>query len=161
MSWIHDFSSMNVCHLLTLPFQANPPCLLSTIQYISNFYASQLSGEECYWWMQFTAAVEFIKTIDERKWSRIATCMGNCWRRKNLHSQLHCFSTKPTQGTASHWLAYLIVVRATEPLNVKKKERKRSAIINRKNIKVNHVQLCEVDVARFNCKEGGGSIYWP
>jgi hypothetical protein len=47
--------------------QANPPCLLSTIQYINNFYASRLSGEECYWWMQFTAAVEFIKTIDDRK----------------------------------------------------------------------------------------------
>uniref|UniRef100_A0AAY5EHA1 Ras-GAP domain-containing protein n=1 Tax=Electrophorus electricus TaxID=8005 RepID=A0AAY5EHA1_ELEEL len=47
--------------------EANPPCLLSTIQYINNFYASRLSGEECYWWMQFTAAVEFIKTIDDRK----------------------------------------------------------------------------------------------
>ncbi|XP_058245746.1 GTPase-activating protein and VPS9 domain-containing protein 1 isoform X2 [Hemibagrus wyckioides] len=53
--------------LVFVLIKANPPCLLSTIQYISNFYASQLSGEECYWWMQFTAAVEFIKTIDERK----------------------------------------------------------------------------------------------
>lgn len=67
MSCIHGSSKMNVWLLLILPFQANPPCLLSTIQYICNFYASQLSGEECYWWMQFTAAVEFIKTIDERK----------------------------------------------------------------------------------------------
>uniref|UniRef100_A0A8D0X666 GTPase-activating protein and VPS9 domain-containing protein 1 n=1 Tax=Sus scrofa TaxID=9823 RepID=A0A8D0X666_PIG len=47
--------------------KANPPCLLSTVQYISSFYASCLSGEESYWWMQFTAAVEFIKTIDDRK----------------------------------------------------------------------------------------------
>ncbi|MGH0175383.1 UNVERIFIED_CONTAM: hypothetical protein FKN15_070478 [Acipenser sinensis] len=47
--------------------KANPPCLLSTIQYINNFYASRLGGEESYWWMQFTAAVEFIKTIDDRK----------------------------------------------------------------------------------------------
>ncbi|MCJ8735130.1 hypothetical protein PDJAM_G00243270 [Pangasius djambal] len=53
--------------LVFVLIKANPPCLLSTIQYICNFYASQLSGEECYWWMQFTAAVEFIKTIDERK----------------------------------------------------------------------------------------------
>ncbi|XP_060737424.1 GTPase-activating protein and VPS9 domain-containing protein 1 isoform X2 [Tachysurus vachellii] len=53
--------------LVFVLIKANPPCLLSTIQYISNFYANQLSGEECYWWMQFTAAVEFIKTIDERK----------------------------------------------------------------------------------------------
>ncbi|KAL4609372.1 GTPase-activating protein and VPS9 domain-containing protein 1-like [Arapaima gigas] len=47
--------------------KANPPYLLSTIQYINNFYGSRLSGEESYWWMQFTAAVEFIKTIDDRK----------------------------------------------------------------------------------------------
>ncbi|KAM9474733.1 GTPase-activating protein and VPS9 domain-containing protein 1 isoform 2-T2 [Clarias gariepinus] len=53
--------------LVFVLIKANPPCLLSTIQYICNFYASQLNGEECYWWMQFTAAVEFIKTIDERK----------------------------------------------------------------------------------------------
>ncbi|KAL2092669.1 hypothetical protein ACEWY4_012467 [Coilia grayii] len=53
--------------LVFVLIKANPPCLLSTIQYISNFYASRLSGEECYWWMQFTAAVEFIKTIDDRK----------------------------------------------------------------------------------------------
>uniref|UniRef100_A0A3B3U7U5 GTPase-activating protein and VPS9 domain-containing protein 1 n=1 Tax=Poecilia latipinna TaxID=48699 RepID=A0A3B3U7U5_9TELE len=53
--------------LVFVLIRANPPCLLSTVQYISNFYASRLSGEECYWWMQFTAAVEFIKTIDDRK----------------------------------------------------------------------------------------------
>ncbi|KAG5281449.1 hypothetical protein AALO_G00072320 [Alosa alosa] len=53
--------------LVFVLIRANPPCLLSTIQYINNFYSSRLSGEECYWWMQFTAAVEFIKTIDDRK----------------------------------------------------------------------------------------------
>uniref|UniRef100_A0A3P9BRE3 GTPase-activating protein and VPS9 domain-containing protein 1 n=1 Tax=Maylandia zebra TaxID=106582 RepID=A0A3P9BRE3_9CICH len=53
--------------LVFVLIRANPPCLLSTVQYINNFYASRLSGEECYWWMQFTAAGEFIKTIDDRK----------------------------------------------------------------------------------------------
>ncbi|XP_047237107.1 GTPase-activating protein and VPS9 domain-containing protein 1 isoform X3 [Girardinichthys multiradiatus] len=53
--------------LVFVLIRANPPHLLSTVQYINNFYASRLSGEECYWWMQFTAAVEFIKTIDDRK----------------------------------------------------------------------------------------------
>ncbi|XP_057610542.1 GTPase-activating protein and VPS9 domain-containing protein 1 isoform X7 [Chionomys nivalis] len=53
--------------LVFVLIKANPPCLLSTVQYISSFYASCLSGEESYWWMQFTAAVEFIKTIDDRK----------------------------------------------------------------------------------------------
>ncbi|KAM5258933.1 GTPase-activating protein and VPS9 domain-containing protein 1 isoform 11-T26 [Hipposideros larvatus] len=53
--------------LVFVLIKANPPCLLSTVQYISSFYASRLSGEESYWWMQFTAAVEFIKTIDDRK----------------------------------------------------------------------------------------------
>ncbi|XP_069465522.1 GTPase-activating protein and VPS9 domain-containing protein 1 isoform X6 [Ambystoma mexicanum] len=53
--------------LVFVLIKANPPCLLSTIQYINSFYANRLSGEESYWWMQFTAAVEFIKTIDDRK----------------------------------------------------------------------------------------------
>ncbi|KAM4664884.1 GTPase-activating protein and VPS9 domain-containing protein 1 isoform 3-T3 [Discoglossus pictus] len=53
--------------LVFVLIKANPPCLLSTVQYISSFYASRLTGEESYWWMQFTAAVEFIKTIDDRK----------------------------------------------------------------------------------------------
>ncbi|XP_062855278.1 GTPase-activating protein and VPS9 domain-containing protein 1 [Trichomycterus rosablanca] len=53
--------------LVFVLIRANPPCLLSTVQYINNFYASQLSGEESYLWVQFTAAVEFIKTIDDRK----------------------------------------------------------------------------------------------
>ncbi|XP_053551606.1 GTPase-activating protein and VPS9 domain-containing protein 1 isoform X3 [Bombina bombina] len=53
--------------LVFVLIKANPPCLLSTVQYINSFYANRLSGEESYWWMQFTAAVEFIKTIDDRK----------------------------------------------------------------------------------------------
>ncbi|KAG8447834.1 hypothetical protein GDO86_015080 [Hymenochirus boettgeri] len=53
--------------LVFVLIKANPPCLLSTVQYINNFYLNRLGGEESYWWMQFTAAVEFIKTIDDRK----------------------------------------------------------------------------------------------
>ncbi|XP_075040903.1 GTPase-activating protein and VPS9 domain-containing protein 1 isoform X4 [Mixophyes fleayi] len=53
--------------LVFVLIKANPPFLLSTVQYINNFYSNRLSGEESYWWMQFTAAVEFIKTIDDRK----------------------------------------------------------------------------------------------
>ena len=44
--------------------KANPPCLLSTIQYVNSFYGNRLHGEEQYWWMQFSAAVEFIKTMN-------------------------------------------------------------------------------------------------
>jgi len=47
--------------------QANPPHLLSTVQYVDSFLSDALSGEDAYWWMQFAAATEFIKTIDERK----------------------------------------------------------------------------------------------
>ncbi|CAM9590625.1 unnamed protein product [Lampetra fluviatilis] len=53
--------------LVYVVIKANPPCMLSTVQYINNFYEKRLSGEEQYWWMQFTAAIEFIKTIDDRK----------------------------------------------------------------------------------------------
>ncbi|CAH1271672.1 GAPVD1 [Branchiostoma lanceolatum] len=58
-----DFTPVLVYVLL----MANPPSLLSTIQYVNSFYGSRLGGEESYWWMQFSAAVEFIKTIDDRK----------------------------------------------------------------------------------------------
>lgn len=44
--------------------KANPPCLLSTIQYANSFYQDRLQGEEQYWWTQFVGAVEFIKTMD-------------------------------------------------------------------------------------------------
>ncbi len=44
--------------------KANPPSLLSTVQYVDSFYGNRLSGEDQYWWMQFVAAIEFIKTMD-------------------------------------------------------------------------------------------------
>ena len=44
--------------------KANPPSLLSTVQYVDNFYRDRLVGEDDYWWMQFVGAVEFIKTMD-------------------------------------------------------------------------------------------------
>lgn len=44
--------------------KANPCSLLSTVQYVNSFYEKRLGGEEQYWWMQFTAAIEFIKTMD-------------------------------------------------------------------------------------------------
>ncbi|CAH2275543.1 GTPase-activating and VPS9 domain-containing 1-like [Pelobates cultripes] len=53
--------------LVFVLIKANPPCLLSTVQYINNFYTNRLTGEEYYCCMQFTAAVKFIKTIDDRK----------------------------------------------------------------------------------------------
>ncbi|KAK6641198.1 hypothetical protein RUM44_012907 [Polyplax serrata] len=43
---------------------ANPPALLSTVQYVNSFYGSRLAGEEQYWWTQFASAIEFIKTMD-------------------------------------------------------------------------------------------------
>nr|XP_054769969.1 GTPase-activating protein and VPS9 domain-containing protein 1-like [Lytechinus pictus] len=63
--------------LMFVLIKANPPSLLSTIQYVTSFYlesdpysdsdGSSGSGEERYWWMQFNAAVEYLKTIDDRK----------------------------------------------------------------------------------------------
>ncbi|KAK7094714.1 GTPase-activating protein and VPS9 domain-containing protein 1-like isoform X2 [Littorina saxatilis] len=50
--------------LIFVLIKANPPCLLSTIQYVESFYKNRLHGEEQYWWMQFSSAVEFIKTMD-------------------------------------------------------------------------------------------------
>ncbi|XP_041370406.1 GTPase-activating protein and VPS9 domain-containing protein 1-like [Gigantopelta aegis] len=50
--------------LIFVIIKANPPCLLSTIQYVNSFYENRLGGEEQYWWMQFASAVEFIKTMD-------------------------------------------------------------------------------------------------
>jgi len=50
--------------LVFVIIKANPPGLLSTVQFVDNFYGSRLSGEDCYWWMQFVAAIEFIKTMD-------------------------------------------------------------------------------------------------
>ena len=43
--------------------KANPPSLLSTVQYVDSFYGNRIVGEDQYWWMQFAAAIEFIKTM--------------------------------------------------------------------------------------------------
>ena len=43
---------------------ANPPSLLSTVEYISNFMGHRMFGEQSYWWTQFTIAIEFIKTME-------------------------------------------------------------------------------------------------
>ena len=43
--------------------KANPPNLLSTVQFVNNFMGKSLSGEHAYWWTQFTTAVEFSKTL--------------------------------------------------------------------------------------------------
>lgn len=50
--------------LVYVVVKANPPSLLSTVQYVESFYGNRLSGEDHYWWMQFVAAIEFIKTMD-------------------------------------------------------------------------------------------------
>ena len=50
--------------LIFVIIMANPPCLLSTVQYVDSFYSNRMQGEEQYWWMQFSSAVEFIKTMD-------------------------------------------------------------------------------------------------
>ncbi|KAL3278746.1 hypothetical protein HHI36_016274 [Cryptolaemus montrouzieri] len=50
--------------LVFVIIKSNPINLLSTIQFVNSFYQNQLSGEEQYWWIQFCAAVEFIKTMD-------------------------------------------------------------------------------------------------
>lgn len=56
-------------NLIYLPFflkQANPPYLLSTIQYVNAFIGEEIEGEDQYWWTQFCSAVTFIKTMDYR-----------------------------------------------------------------------------------------------
>ncbi|ESO85912.1 hypothetical protein LOTGIDRAFT_130207 [Lottia gigantea] len=50
--------------LIYVIIRANPPCLLSTLQYIQSFYDDRLAGEESYWWSQFSSAIEFIKTME-------------------------------------------------------------------------------------------------
>nr|CAD7417559.1 unnamed protein product [Timema poppensis] len=50
--------------LVYVLIKANPPSLLSTVQYVNSFYGSRLEGEEQYWWIQFCSAIEFIKTMD-------------------------------------------------------------------------------------------------
>ncbi|KAI1290103.1 GTPase-activating protein and VPS9 domain-containing protein 1 [Halotydeus destructor] len=50
--------------LVFVLIKANPPTLLSTVQYVNSFYEKQFEGEEAYWWIQFCSAVEFIKTMN-------------------------------------------------------------------------------------------------
>ncbi|XP_018323266.1 receptor-mediated endocytosis protein 6 homolog isoform X2 [Agrilus planipennis] len=50
--------------LVYVIIKANPPSLLSTIQYVNGFFGDWLQGEDLYWWTQFCAAVEFTKTMD-------------------------------------------------------------------------------------------------
>ena len=49
--------------LVYVVIHSNPPGLLSTMQYVTNFYDKRLRGEEAYYWMQFCAAIAFIKTL--------------------------------------------------------------------------------------------------
>ena len=58
---IFNVLTMFSCQVI---IKANPPSLLSTVQYVDNFYRDRLVGEDDYWWMQFVGAVEFIKTMD-------------------------------------------------------------------------------------------------
>ncbi|EFX89280.1 hypothetical protein DAPPUDRAFT_303141 [Daphnia pulex] len=44
--------------------KANPPCLLSTVEYVNSFFGNRLEGEDQYWWTQFCSAIEFVKTMD-------------------------------------------------------------------------------------------------
>lgn len=52
--------------LVFVLIKANPPALLSNIQYVSGFYGQRMQGSEAYWWTQFISAVEFIKQILNR-----------------------------------------------------------------------------------------------
>ncbi|CAJ0946956.1 unnamed protein product, partial [Mesorhabditis belari] len=49
--------------LVYVLIQANPPALLSNVQYVQSFCLSDMEGSDLYWWTQFTAAIEFIKTL--------------------------------------------------------------------------------------------------
>ncbi|KAF6211715.1 hypothetical protein GE061_012229 [Apolygus lucorum] len=50
--------------LVYVLIMANPPSLMSTIEYVTSFFGNSLEGEEQYYWTQFCSAVEFIKTMD-------------------------------------------------------------------------------------------------
>ncbi|XP_046399336.1 receptor-mediated endocytosis protein 6 homolog [Ischnura elegans] len=50
--------------LVYVLIKANPPSLLSTVQFVNSFYGSNLTGADQYWWVQFCSAIEFIKTMD-------------------------------------------------------------------------------------------------
>uniref|UniRef100_A0A7E4VN45 Receptor-mediated endocytosis protein 6 n=1 Tax=Panagrellus redivivus TaxID=6233 RepID=A0A7E4VN45_PANRE len=60
----HSASADDITPVLVFVLiKANPPALLSNIQYVSGFYERRMQGSEAYWWTQFTAAVEFIKQL--------------------------------------------------------------------------------------------------
>ena len=48
--------------LIYIVIKANPPSLLSTVQYIQTYCDTTIAGEEAYWWTQFMIAVECTKT---------------------------------------------------------------------------------------------------
>lgn len=51
--------------LIFVIIKANPKWLLSNIQFVNTFLGeSRMRGAHLYWWTQFVAAVEFIKTMD-------------------------------------------------------------------------------------------------
>jgi len=50
--------------LVYVIIKANPPSLLSTIEFIKTYYEDKLEGEQSYWWTQFNSAVCFVKTMD-------------------------------------------------------------------------------------------------
>ncbi|KAJ8965805.1 hypothetical protein NQ317_019953 [Molorchus minor] len=50
--------------LVYVIIKVNPEAVLSTVQYVNSFFHNRLFGEEEYWWTQFCAAVEYIKTMD-------------------------------------------------------------------------------------------------
>lgn len=49
--------------LVFVIIKANPPSLLSTLEFIKTYYEHRLEGEQMYWWTQFCSAVTFIKTM--------------------------------------------------------------------------------------------------
>ncbi|KAL3104222.1 hypothetical protein niasHS_002249 [Heterodera schachtii] len=49
--------------LVFVIIKANPPALLSNLQFIDGFYGKRMQGSEAYWWTQVTSAVEFLKTL--------------------------------------------------------------------------------------------------
>lgn len=49
--------------LVFILIKANPSWLLSNVQYVNCYYDRHLTGEQAYWWTQFSSAVEFVKTM--------------------------------------------------------------------------------------------------
>lgn len=66
MILVSNFTSEQFFQFNLLYQQANPPYLLSTIQYVNAFIGDEIEGEDQYWWTQFCSAVTFIKTMDYR-----------------------------------------------------------------------------------------------